>query len=323
MKILVSHDVIMRGVQPLLDVGATVTHCPADIHDEDALCDAVKDVDVVLARTEFYTRRVLEAAKKLKIISRYGVGTEKIDIQAANELGIWVANTPTALTNAVAEHTMLLMLAVARNLHMNDSHMRKGDFAIRTKLGMELCGKTVGVIGFGRIGRAVAKKCKDGLDMQVLAYDPYCNTANIPEGMECIRSLDEVLERSDVVTIHLPMTDKTRGMCNASFFAKMKDRAIFINAARGLEVDEPALVAALQSGKLWGAGLDCYSEEPLPLSNALYGLENVVMTPHNASATEDSFMRCSMDMGYNVMDVMLDHKKPRYAVNNPPQPRLG
>ena len=145
----------------------------------------------------------------------------------------------------------------------------------------------------------------------------------IAEFQDSLNAKPTLVAIRDTTFIAVPMTDKTRGMCDASFFAKMKDRAIFINAARGLEVDEPALVAALKSGKLWGAGLDCYSEEPLPLSNALYGLENVVMTPHNASATEDSFMRCSMDMGYNVMDVMLDHKKPRYAVNNPPQPRLG
>ncbi len=323
MKILVSHDVILKGIQPLLEGGAKLVHCPGDVHDEDALCKAVEDVDVILARTEYYTRRVLESAKNLKIISRYGVGTEKIDIQAANELGIWVANTPTALTNAVAEHTILLMLATARRLHMHDKHMREGDFAIRSRLGLELAGKKVAIFGFGRIGQAVAKKCKYGLEMVPLVYAPKEIPIEMLEGFEYISDLDEILAKSDVVSLHLPLTAETEGFCDASFFAKMKQNAIFINAARGLEVDEPALIAALESGKLWGAGLDCFSEEPLPLSSKLYDLENVVMTPHNASATEDSFLLCSMDMGKNVMDVMCDHKKPRFAVNNPPHPRLG
>ena len=323
MKILVSHDVIMEGVQPLLDAGAEVVHCPKDVHDEDALCEAIKDVDVVLARTEFYTRKVLEAAKNLKIISRYGVGVEKIDLEAANELGIWVANTPTALTNAVAEHTLLLMLAVARNLHQTDKHMREGDFAIRTKLGMELAGKTVGVVGFGRIGKEVARKCREGFSMRVLVYCPKDIPVDKLEGFEYVEDLHALLRQCDVVTLHLPMTADTKGFCDAEFFANMKDRSIFINAARGLEVVEPDLIHALKSGKLWGAGLDCFSEEPLPLSSELYSLENVVMTPHDASVTEDSFLLCSKEMGLNVMDVLCEQKRPRYAVNNPPRPRMG
>lgn len=320
MKILVPQDVILDGVQSLIDNGAEIVRCKTD---ENSLIEAIRDCDVVLARTEIYSRRVLEQAKQLKIIARYGVGFEKIDLQAADDLGIWVTNTPSALTNAVAESVMLLMLATARHMRLCDKEMRNGNFGIRSVLGMELQDKVLGVIGFGRIGQMVAKKCHFGLDMRILAYDPYLCACQIPEYVTWVDNRDELLGRADVVSLHLPLTPQTQGSVGKAFFDAMKDGSIFINAARGKEVVEDDLIAALKSGKLYGAGLDCFSSEPLPLTNELYGLDNVVMTPHNASATAESFHRCSEDMGACVKDVMLAQKKPRFAVNHPAHPRMG
>jgi len=320
MKLLVPQEVVLDGVQSLLEAGAELVRCE---NNERALIDAIGDCDAVLARTEVYSRNVLEHAKNLKIIARYGVGTEKIDIEAANDLGIWVSNTPLALTNAVAEHTVMLILTASKNMHYCDKNLREGNFSCRATLGVELMGKTLGVIGFGQIGRAVAQKCKDGLGMNIVAYDPNIKKDHIPQDVVVAMYIPELLSQSDIVTIHMPLIPATKGMADKAFFASMKDGAIFINAARGGIVVEPDLIEALQSGKLFAAGLDCFSSEPLPLDNTLYALDNVVMTPHNASATTDSFLRCSQDMGKCVMDVLLEGKRPRYAVNNPPMPRVG
>ncbi|MGH0053446.1 MAG: hydroxyacid dehydrogenase [Sphaerochaetaceae bacterium] len=320
MKILVPQEVLLDGVQPLIEKGAEIIRCE---NNEESLIMAIGDCDAVLARTEIYSRKVLEHAKKLKILARYGVGTEKIDMKAANDLGIWVSNTPFALTNAVAEHVVLLLLSVAKNMRFCDKNLRKGDFSCRSTLGMELLGKTIGIIGFGQIGKAVAQKCKAGLGMNVVAYDPYIQEETKEDNVTIVSQLQDLLAESDIVTIHLPLMPSTKGFANRAFFHAMKDGAIFINAARGGVVEEPALIEALKSGKLFGAGLDCFSSEPLPLDNPLYQLDTVVMTPHNASATKDSFLRCSSDMGKCVMDVLLDGKRPRFAVNNPQQPRIG
>ncbi len=320
MKLLVPQEVVLDGVQSLLEGGAELVRCE---NNERALIAAIGDCDAVLARTEVYSRNVLEHAKNLKIIARYGVGTEKIDIEAANDLGIWVSNTPLALTNAVAEHTVMLILSTSKNMHYCDKNLRGGNFSCRATLGVELMGKTLGVIGFGQIGRAVAQKCKDGLGMNIVAYDPNMRTDNLPQEVVVAKDMQELLSKADIVTIHMPLIPATKGMADKAFFAAMKDGAIFINAARGGIVVEPDLIEALQSGKLFAAGLDCFSSEPLPLDNPLYALDNVVMTPHNASATTDSFLRCSQDMGKCVMDVLVEGKRPRYAVNNPPEPRVG
>lgn len=320
MKLLVPQEVVLDGVQSLLEGGAEVVRCE---NNESSLIAAIGDCDAVLARTEVYSRKVLEHAKNLKVIARYGVGTEKIDLEAANDLGIWVSNTPLALTNAVAEHTVLLILTAAKNMHYCDKNLRSGDFSCRATLGVELMGKKMGVIGFGQIGRAVAQKCANGLGMEIVAYDPHMRRDTVGEGVLVAETMQDLLAQADVVTIHMPLMPATKGMADKAFFASMKDGSIFINAARGGIVDEPALIGALQSGKLFAAGLDCFSSEPLPLDNPLYQFDNVVMTPHNASATTDSFLRCSQDMGKCVMDVLLEGKKPRYAVNNPPRPRVG
>lgn len=319
MKILVPQPVILDGIQSLIDQGAEIVRCR---NTEADISAAITDVDAVLARNEEYSRKVLEKAKNLKIIARYGVGYDKVDIAAADELGIWVANTPEALSNSVAEHVMLLILATARHFHMSDEHMRSGDFAIRNALGMELAGKTIGLVGFGRIARDVAAMCHLGFHMHVLAANPNRALHNLPPFV-AEDEMYHMLGRCDIVSLHLPLADNTAKLADERFFASMKEGSIFINAARGGEVDENALIEVLESKKLFGAGLDCFSAEPLPLTSPLYRFENVVMSPHNASATTDSFTHCSMDMGDNVKDVLVRKVRPRHAVNNPPHPRQG
>lgn len=319
-KILVPQYIPTEGLQPLLGAGCEfITDCGCS---EDELCEAIVDCDAVLARTAKYTRRVLEAGKKLKIIGRFGVGFEKIDIMAAQELGIWVSNTPHAITNTVAEHAMGLIISVARNMSFNEREFRNGNFAIRsTSYGVELEGKTLGLIGFGKIGSCLAKKCMVGLDMKILAYDPYINENTIPEGMELSKNLKYVLNNSDFISMHLPLLPSTKGMMNKELFGEMKPTAYFINTCRGGVVAEKDMINALKTKQIAGAGLDVYEQEPPLAENELFTLPTVTMTPHDASVTVESFNRMSEHVGLCVADVLLRKTSPRWPVNKPENPR--
>ncbi len=321
-KILVPQYIPADGIQRLVELGCEL--CTGCGETQEELLEAIGDCDAVLARTAPYTRRVIEAAKRLKIIARYGVGVDNIDAKAAEELGIWVSNTPLSNLNTVAEHTIGLLISVARRMSLCERAFRQGNFGIRNQVtGIDLEGKTIGLIGLGRIGRLVAKKCLYGLDMRVIAYDPFLSPQQCPEGIALMQDLDALLAGADFVSVHLPLCESTRMLLGKAQFERMKPGAYLINTARGEVVDEGALIHALQTHQIAGAGLDVYTNECPAADNPLFQLDNVTLTPHNASFTTEAYLRLGQHAAKCVEEVLFQHQAPSWPVNHPQKPREG
>ncbi|HXE91960.1 MAG TPA: phosphoglycerate dehydrogenase [Terriglobales bacterium] len=257
---------------------------PEEITD---LAAEVVNADALIVRSAVdVDARLLEAAKKLRVIGRAGVGVDNIDLDAATRRGIAVMNTPGANAVAVAEHTLGLMLALARHLARADALTRAGKWEKKSLQGTELRGKTLGIVGLGRVGMEVARRAR-AFGMPLLAHDPFISTAVARElGVE-LESLDDVFAAADYLTLHVGLTPQTAGMISAEAIARMKKGVRLINCARGELIDEAALAAALQSGQVAGAALDVFAEEP-PRHSPLLGLENVVVTPHIAGSTREA-----------------------------------
>ena len=247
---------------------------------------------------------VLHAAPKLKIIARAGVGVDNVDIPLATELGIVVVNTPDGNTISTAEHTFGLMLALARHIPQAHASMNVGKWDRKSFSGVELRGKTLGVVGFGRIGRAVAKRAL-AFEMTVIAHDPYLTTDLAADLGVKLVSLDELFHTSDFITLHAMLTAENHEMINRESLARMKRGVRIIDAARGALINEADLAEALQSGQVAGAALDVYAEEPPKPDNPLLHLPNVVHTPHLAASTEDAQITVSVDAAKLVVDALL------------------
>jgi D-3-phosphoglycerate dehydrogenase len=223
----------------------------------------------------------------LKLIARSGIGVDGIDIPAATERGILITNTPDAPTESTAEHAVALLLAIAKRVMVGDMQLRGADLPRSAMIGTEVKGQTVGVVGYGRIGRRVAEICALGLRMRVLAYDPFfAETLTPPEGITFINDLDTLLAQADFVTLHTPLIPETHHLISERELGLMKPGSYLINASRGPVVDEAALIEALQTGHLAGAGLDVFDPEPPEPNNPLLKMTNVVLTPHIASSTQ-------------------------------------
>jgi D-3-phosphoglycerate dehydrogenase len=254
----------------------------------------------------------IAAAPNLKIIARAGVGLDNVDVPAATAAGVLVVNAPTSNIVSAAELAVSLLLAVARNVVPANLALKTGQWKRSQFGGVELQGKTVGIIGMGKIGMLVAQRLA-GFDMQFVAYDPYVKVA--PSGGPEIKmvSLDELLAESDFVTIHIPKTPETQGLINADALAKMKSTAFVINAARGGVLDESALFAALTAGTIAGAGLDVYATEPCT-DSPLFGLDNVVATPHLGASTEEAQEKAGVAVAESVVALFAGAEVPG-AVN--------
>lgn len=268
----------------------------------------VKDAYAVIAGTEKYDAAMLEACSELKVIMRFGVGTDNFDLDAMRRLGIQVGII--ANHNAVAEFALTLILSAMKNLPRFDAEVRGGGwgrFPMR-----ELSGKTVGLVGFGRIGKRLAELLK-GFNVDLLVYDPYIDAQTvIALGAKPV-DLDELLESSDVVSLHLPATEATRHTINSNTIAKMKDGAYLVNTSRGALVDEAALVEALNSGKLSGAGIDVYEKEPVSADNPLFSLKNNVLSPHVSALTYETNYNAGLICAESIINV-LNGEKPIYTV---------
>jgi D-3-phosphoglycerate dehydrogenase / 2-oxoglutarate reductase len=287
----------------------------------EAIAADVVDCDAILARTAPFPAKVFEAGKKLKVISRHGVGYDNIDVAKATELGIWVTFAPESNANTVAEHAIGCILTLARNFIQLDRETRAGNWGIRDKLlGADLSGKVLGIVGLGKIGRRVAKKAARGLDMKVLGYDPYLNAEQVAEFATPATSFEEVFAGSDFVTVHIPGGASTKGIVNKKLFALMKKTAFFINASRGDVVAESDLVEALRKGTIAGAAIDVYEKEPPPKDNPLMGMTNVLLTPHNASQTRECMTRMALHAAQGI-DEVLSGKRPTWPVNDPAKRR--
>ncbi len=266
----------------------------------------------------------LDLAANLEVVARHGVGLDNVDVAAASERGIPVAFTPYGPTESTAEHALLLILATARRLSQLDRAMRSGDFKIRDQLevmGHELEGKTLGVVGFGRIGRRLAEMCRDALHMEVRVYDPYLDPDDATRwGAVYVADLVELAGQVDVLSVHTPLTPETRRLIDQKVIRAMRPGAILINTSRGPVVDEGALVKALQDGHLGGAGLDVYDPEPPSPDNPLLGFDQVVLTPHVASFTHEGRRRMGLTVVEDVLRA-LRGERPQYLANPEVWPR--
>ncbi len=313
MKVLVSDPLHQAGIE-LLQKEVEVEVATGLSKEE--LIEKIKDKDALIVRSATkVTREVIEAGKNLKVIGRAGVGVDNIDLKAATERGIIVVNAPTASSITVAELTLGLMIALARNIPQANASLKAGKWEKKKFMGIELRGKTLGVIGMGRIGSQVVKKAK-AFEMKCIAYDPYISKSVAEElGVEIAESLDELLKKSDFITLHVPLTDQTRHLINKEAIEKMKDGVYIINAARGGVIDEQALYEALKSGKVAGAALDVFEKEP-PEGNPLLTLDNFIGTPHLGASTQEAQRLAATIVCEDVLKV-LKGEPPENVVNMP------
>ena len=267
------------------------------------LLDAVKEADALLVRSATKVdAEVIAAAPNLKIVGRAGVGLDNVDIPAATEAGVMVANAPTSNIHSACEHAVSLLLSTARQIPAADATLRDGAWKRSSFNGVEIFGKTVGIVGFGHIGQLFAQRLA-AFETTIIAYDPYANPTRAAQlGVELVE-LEELVGRSDFVTIHLPKTKETAGMFNAELLAKAKKGQIIINAARGGLVDEQALADAIESGHIRGAGFDVYDSEPCT-DSPLFKLPQVVVTPHLGASTEEAQDRAGTDVADSVLKAL-------------------
>ena len=314
-RVLIADNIALEGLEPLR-IDDRFELINAGLLQGDKLADALADVDAVIVRSAAKVpREVLRHADRLKIIGRAGVGVDTIDVDAATERGIAVLNAPSGNTISAAELAMALLMSVVRKVAAADRSMKAGKWDRAKFSGTELYLKTLGLIGAGRIGGEVAKRAR-GFGMRVLVYDPFLTDERARALGGEPSTLDELLRRSDAVTLHVPLTDGTRHMIGEAQLALMKPTAVLVNAARGGIVDEAALVRALSEKRLAGAALDVFEAEPLPADHPLRTLDSVVLTPHLGASTEEAQQNVAVEIAEAVRDALLAGDLSR-AVNAP------
>lgn len=308
-KVLLPQDIAEPGKRYLRERGYEIIQGSGII--EEQIMKDVAGCDAIIARLGEFTGKVMEAGPDLKIIARHGAGYDNIDLEAAGRKGIWVTNDPVSNINAVAEHVIAMMLGCAKNLAVMDGAVRAGNFKKRNEnLTAEVSGKTLGIIGFGRIGRLVAKKAGAGLGMNILVYDKYA--APVP-GIHMAETMEELLSQADFVSIHTPLTGETEGLFGREQFERMKETAFLINGARGELVREAELIEALNQHTIAGAALDVFEKEPPSSDNPLFTMENVLLSPHNAALTREAMDKMALTAAMAV-DAALTGKRPDHVV---------
>lgn len=312
MKIIIADKISPRGIELLREkqgwdvVTPAAAALPSEIADADAL--------VVRSATKV-TAQLMANAKRLRVIGRAGVGVDNVDVEAATHRGIVVMNTPGGNAVSVAEHTFALLLALARSVPQANSSIHAGKWEKSSLSGTELRGKTIGLIGLGRVGMEVARRAS-ALEMKVLAYDPYVTPAAAREVEAELVSLDDLYRQADVISLHTALTHTTEKMINAEAIAKMKKGARIVNCARGEIIDEAALAEGLRSGQIAGAALDTFAQEP-PKNSPLIGMPNVIATPHIAGSTAEAQEEVGIAIAQQVRDYLAEGIV-RNAVNLPP-----
>jgi D-3-phosphoglycerate dehydrogenase / 2-oxoglutarate reductase len=303
-RVLISDALSPAAVQIFKDRGIEVDFQPKLGADKDKLAELVGHFDGLAIRSATkVTPKILEKAKSLKVIGRAGIGVDNVDIPAATAKGIIVMNTPFGNSITTAEHAITLMLALARQIPQADASTQAGKWEKNKFMGVEITNKTLGVIGAGNIGSIVIDRAR-GLHMRVIAYDPFLSPERAADiGVHKVE-LDELFRRADFITLHTPLTDKTRNIIDAGAFAKMKKGVRLINCARGGLVDEAALRAALDSGHVAGAAFDVFSEEPAT-ANPLFNHPNVVCTPHLGAATTEAQENVALQVAEQMSDYLL------------------
>ena len=313
-KIFVSDDVNVSGLESLRAADFEVEK-RTGLNFSD-LAAALTGCDGLIVRSETkVTAELMDAATNLRVIGRAGVGVDNIDVPAATERGIVVMNAPDGNTITTAEHTIALLVALARRVPQANLSLKSGKWERKNFIGTELQGKTLGIVGLGRIGRVVAKRA-GGLGMKVVAFDPFV-VADSARDLEIeLQPIDDVLARADFLTVHTPLTAETRGIISADAFAKMKDGVRIINCARGGLINEDALYQAIKSGKVAGAALDVFENEPPPNDHPLLQLDEVIATPHLGASTKEAQEGVAFTVAEQMRDFLLTGAL-RGAVNLP------
>jgi len=303
-KVLVTDTLAPQGLEILeredaIEVVVSPGLAPGD------LLTAIEDADALVIRSGTkVTADVIEAAKQLSVVGRAGIGVDNVDVPAATARGVVVMNTPGGNTVTTAEHALALLISLARHIPQATASMKSGKWEKSRFMGTELFNRTLGVLGLGNIGRIVAQKAQ-GLGMKVVAYDPFLSGAAAAKIDVELASFEDLLERADVISVHVPRTRDTLGLIDRDVFAKMKPGVLLVNAARGGIVDEEALFEALESGQVGGAGLDVFAEEPVPPDHPLVKHEKVVCTPHLGASTEQAQLNVSIAVAEQVRDFLL------------------
>jgi D-3-phosphoglycerate dehydrogenase len=268
----------------------------------DAALDDVGRYDAVVVRVAELDAAVFDRARRLKVVAKHGTGLDNVDVDAASARGIVVCNTPGANARSVAEHATALLFGVRRALRPADSHVRAGNWDRSAFVGRELTGDTLGLFGFGAIAREVADLAQ-GMGQSVCTYDPYVSDDDVPARVERVSDLRDLFERSDAVSVHAPLTPETRGAVSTDELRALGRDGVLVNTSRGPIVDETALLAALDEGRLGGAGLDTFAEEPPGADHPLYARDDVLLTPHVGGVTVEALARMSQRAAANVRTV--------------------
>jgi D-3-phosphoglycerate dehydrogenase / 2-oxoglutarate reductase len=319
-KVLLIEPVHQKGLDYLKENGCEVIW--TDGVKADQILASVSDVDAILARAQgTIDRAILEGAPVLKVIGRHGIGVDNIDVDAATELGIHVVNTPHAPVEAVAEYVVMSLIALPRRIGRADLATRQGNWGFRNEVhAPELLGKTLGIIGFGRIGRRIAEICSLGFGMTVQYADAFPASGEEERRLNVKRvEMSDLLSTSDYITLNVPLLESTHHLINPSTLAQMKPHAILVNCSRGPVVDENALYDALAHNQIGGAVLDVFEQEPISVDSPLLTLDNILLSPHYSGHSKESSEKMSMVAGDIVK--ILNGKKPAFPVNQPEKPR--
>ncbi len=312
MKVLIADPIANEGIEALR------AHGEVDVKlgmSPDELIAIIGEYDALVVRSDTQVpKEVIEAGEKLQVIARAGVGVDNIDVEAATSKGIVVVNAPSGNITSAAEHTIALMLAMARHIPQANAVLRSGQWRRHDFVGIEVRNKTLGIIGLGNVGTEVARRAK-GLEMRVIAHDPFISPEYAATlGVELV-SLDALLKQSDFITLHTPLSDLTKGLIGAKELAKVKPTVRFINCARGGIIDEKALFEAVEKGKVAAAAIDVFAEEPVGES-VLFQSDRIIVTPHLAASTAEAQTTVALDVAEQIITA-LKGQPPRYAVNVP------
>ncbi|MEI4769776.1 hydroxyacid dehydrogenase [Psychrobacillus sp. FJAT-51614] len=318
-KVLIPREIATEGIAYLEEHGCEV-FAPTEMSASE-LKEAIPHYDAVLLRTDVMNKEVINIADRLKIIARYGVGLDNVDIEAATNRGIYVTYTPTANINSVSEHVIGLILSISRQIVKVDHALRNGDFNIRNNSnGTELKGKVLGIVGMGNIGKLVAHKCYHGFEMKVIAYDPYAQSP-IEEYITMEDSLEELIKKADYISLHLPYNEYLHHIIDKEKIGLMKPTAFLINAARGGLIDEEALAVALRKKIISGAAIDVFEHEPAPSNHPLWEFDNVIVTPHIAALTNEAMSAMSLECAKEIVRIK-NNKEPLTWVNKKQMTRV-
>jgi len=314
-KVLISDPLAETGLMPLREADHVQIEEQTELSLEE-LIQVIPEYHALLVRSGTQvTAEVIQAGKNLRVIGRAGVGVDNIDVDAATTAGVIVVNAPTGNTVAAAEHTIAMLMAMARNIPQADAHVRTGEWQRSRFTGVEVRDKVLGAVGLGRVAQEVVRRAQ-GLGMRVVAHDPYVSSEYAAQRNVTLTSLDNVLEQADFLTLHVPLTEQTRHMIRREHLQRMKPTARVLNVARGGVIHEQDLAEAIQAGEIAGAALDVFDSEPLPADSPLYSSPHIIVTPHLGASTIEAQEKVAEDVALQVLDVLNDLPA-RYAVNAP------